>query len=62
MRRKKVKVPITGPLVRCIDCMIRKECDRVRVNKYAKRPCKDYDEDLEREAKQNEHAARMKIG
>ena len=45
--------------VRCIDCMIRKtECDKVRVNKYAKKPCDDYVADLAKEAKANEHAAR----
>jgi hypothetical protein len=34
--------------VRCIDCSSKKTCDRVRVNKYAKKPCGDYVPDLNR--------------
>jgi hypothetical protein len=52
----------SGPAVRCIDCMKRKQCKRVRINKYAKKPCEDFDEDLAREAKANAAAARRKIG
>lgn len=48
--------------VRCIDCEKRKKCKKVRVNKYAKKPCADYETDLEKEARANEHEARLKLG
>lgn len=48
--------------VRCIDCEKRKKCNKVRINKYAKKPCSDYEADLEREARENERAMKQALG
>ena len=43
-----------GPPVRCIDCKWMKgKCGRVRVNKYARKPCDDYCQDIARISRMN---------
>jgi len=39
-----------GQTVRCADCYKRKKCSHIRVNKYARKPCKDYMADLYKES------------
>lgn len=47
-----------GPTGRCIDCGERRQCDRVRINKYAVKPCVRYFPDLDRMEQINAQKAR----
>lgn len=51
LNRMKVDMETEGKAVRCIDCVDRKKCPTIRVNKYAKRPCKKFCIDLNKQAK-----------
>jgi len=42
----KDKMEAEGRAVRCIDCLERKKCSHVRVNKFDLKPCKDFKVDL----------------
>lgn len=51
LRRKMEIQGQKGRAVRCIDCIKRKDCQRVRTNKYARKPCKDYVVDLQKQSR-----------
>ena len=48
----------TGKPVACYECVDRRGCPRVRIDKYAKRPCSMFKQDLLREAVRNERQSK----
>ncbi|HEC72388.1 MAG: hypothetical protein ACTSW7_01395 [Candidatus Thorarchaeota archaeon] len=50
--RKKMEIQgQKGRAIRCIDCVKRKGCSRLRSNKYARKPCKYYVADLAKQSR-----------
>lgn len=51
-QRKKMNIrDKDGRAVRCIDCVNRKNCNYLRVNKYERKPCNYYVSDLSKQAR-----------
>ena len=50
---KKEAVVALGAPVRCIDCVGRKTCGFVRINKYKSKPCTKYFADLGKQSHKN---------
>jgi len=51
MSEIKKDLEATGRPVRCIDCVSRKKCPMLRVNKYASKPCNKFVTDLAKQAR-----------
>lgn len=50
----------SGIPVRCMDCINRKECKKVSINKWKKKICKEYAEDLSKLQRQIERQSNTK--